>query len=131
MSSGPRPSRLHRGRSRRCSPRATPPPGHAALTCAYRRDTPLYKNRGSKAPYQRLILRRLERACLSWKPSIVLVFKGGPITPDAIRRLKARSGALFVNYFPDNPLWMLPFECIEPYDLFFTKDRHALISLQH
>ena len=35
--------------------------GHEVLTFAYRRDNPLYKNRGSKAPYQRLILRRLER----------------------------------------------------------------------
>ncbi|PYM91015.1 MAG: hypothetical protein DME04_20390 [Candidatus Rokuibacteriota bacterium] len=104
--------------------------GHEVGTFAYRRDNTLYKNRGSKALYQRLILRRLERACVSFQPSIVLVVKGGPITPDAIRRLKGRSDALFVNYFPDNPLWMLPFECIEPYDLFFTKDRHALISLQ-
>ena len=104
--------------------------GHEVRTFAYRRDNPLYKNRGSKTLYQRLILRRLERACATFQPSMVLVVKGGPITPDAIRRLKARRDTLFVNFFPDNPLWMMPFECIEPYDLFFTKDRHALVSLQ-
>jgi hypothetical protein len=36
----------------------------------------------------------------------------------------------FVNYFPDNPLWMIPFECIEAYDVFFTKERYAMASLQ-
>ncbi len=28
--------------------------GHEVATFAYRRDNPLYKNRGTKAPYQRL-----------------------------------------------------------------------------
>ena len=56
----------------------------------------------------------------------MLVFKGGPITPGLIRRVKASTGALFLNLFPDNPLWMIPFERIEPYDLFFTKERYAL-----
>src|SRR5207249_5235842 len=44
--------------------------GHEVGTFAYRRDNTLYKNRGSKALYQRLILRRLERACVSFQPSI-------------------------------------------------------------
>jgi spore maturation protein CgeB len=105
--------------------------GHEVRTFAYRRDNPLYKNRGTKALYQRFILGRLGGACTSWRPSVVLVFKGGPIAPAVIRRLKARSSdALFVNFFFDNPLWMIPFECIEPYDLFFTKDRYALGSLR-
>ena len=41
----------------------------------------LYKNRGTKAAYQRFILGRLERLCLAWRPDVVLVLKGGPITP--------------------------------------------------
>ena len=32
--------------------------------------------------------------------------------------------------FPDNPLWMIPFECIEAYDAFFTKERYALHALE-
>src|SRR5262249_15545011 len=36
----------------------------------------------------------------------------------------------FLNFFPDNPLWMIPFECIEAYDLFFTKERYALRALE-
>jgi spore maturation protein CgeB len=103
--------------------------GHAVQTFAYRRDNPLYKNKSTKAAYQIWILRRLERVCLEWRPSSVLVVKGGPITPGLIRRLKAKLDIVFVNFFPDNPLWMIPFECIEAYDLFLTKERYALRAL--
>jgi spore maturation protein CgeB len=104
--------------------------GHEVRVSEYRRDNILYKNRSTKAAYQRYILRRFERECLAWEPDVVLVIKGGPITPDVIRRLKARLDTRFVNYFPDNPLWMIPFECIEAYDVFFTKERYAMASLQ-
>lgn len=104
--------------------------GHEVRTFEYRKDNPLYKNKGTKAAYQIWILRRLERLCLAWRPSLVLVIKGGPITPGLIRRVKRQLDALFLNFFPDNPLWMLPFEAIEAYDLFFTKERYALRSLQ-
>src|SRR6267142_1852489 len=53
-----------------------------------------------------------------------------PITPGLVRRIKARLDVVFVNFFPDNPLWMIPFECIEAYDVFFTKERYAMRSLQ-
>ena len=104
--------------------------GHEVRTFAYRRDNPLYKNVGTKAAYQLWIIRRLERACLGWRPALVLVIKGGPITPGLVRRVKAKLDTLFLNFFPDNPLWMIPFERIEPYDVFFTKERYALRSLQ-
>ena len=39
------------------------------------------------------------------------------------------TGARFVNFFPDNPLWMIPFDCLEAYDVFFTKERYAMRSL--
>ena len=52
--------------------------GHEARTFAYRRDNPLYKNRSTKATYQLFILRRLERACVAYRPDFVLVIKGGP-----------------------------------------------------
>jgi spore maturation protein CgeB len=60
----------------------------------------------------------------------VLVIKGGPITPAVIERVRTQTGAVFVNFFPDNPLWMIPFECLEAYDVFFTKERYALRTLQ-
>ena len=104
--------------------------GHEVRTFAYRRDNPLYKNRGTKAAYHLWILRRLERVCLDWRPALMLVIKGGPITPGFIRRVKAKLDTLVLNFFPDNPLWMIPFERIEPYDVFFTKERYALRSLQ-
>jgi len=104
--------------------------GHEVRTFAYRRDNPLYKNKSTKAAYQIWILRRLEQACLSWQPGGVLVIKGGPITPGLIRRVKAKRDTLFVNLFPDNPLLMMPFACIEAYDLFFTKERYALRALE-
>ena len=104
--------------------------GHEVSTFAYRRDNPLYKNRGTKAAYQLWLLRRLERACLEWRPDLVLVIKGGPVTPGLIRRVKRRTDTIFVNFFPDNPLWMIPFESIEAYDLFFTKERYALRALE-
>jgi spore maturation protein CgeB len=104
--------------------------GHEVRPFAYRRANVLYKNRSTKAAYQLFILRKLERLCLAWRPHIVLVLKGGPITPGLIRRVKARTDALFLNLFPDNPLWMIPFEHIEPYDVFFTKERYAMRQLQ-
>jgi spore maturation protein CgeB len=104
--------------------------GHEARLFAYRRDNVLYKNRSTKAAYQRWILHRFERACVAWRPEIVLVIKGGPLTPGLVRRVRARVGARFVNFFPDNPLWMIPFECIEAYDVFFTKERYAMACLQ-
>jgi spore maturation protein CgeB len=104
--------------------------GHEVRTFAYRRDNPLYKNKSTKAAYQIWILRRLERVCLLWRPASVLVIKGGPITPGLIRRVKRKIDTLFLNFFPDNPLWMIPFECIEAYDLFFTKERYALRALE-
>ena len=105
--------------------------GHEVRTFAYRRETPLYKNRGTKETYQRFILGRLERACLDWRPAVVLVIKGGPIEGALIDRVKAKTGARFFNLFPDNPLLMIPFERIEAYDLFFTKERYALRALEH
>ncbi len=103
--------------------------GHEVRTFAYRRENPLYKNRGTKGAYQTWILGRLERACLDWRPAGVLVIKGGPIRPALIQRVKAKTDTLFLNLFPDNPLLMIPFECIEAYDLFFTKERYALRAL--
>jgi spore maturation protein CgeB len=103
---------------------------HTVRLFEYRRDNALYKNKSTKAAYQLWILRLLERACTSWRPDVVLVIKGGPITPNFIRRVKARGNTLFVNFFPDNPLWMIPFGCIEAYDVFFTKERYAMRSLQ-
>ncbi len=104
--------------------------GHEVRAFAYRRGNVFYRNRGSKGLYQRLLLRRLERRCREWRPDVVLVVKGGPLPPDFLLYLRTRHRALVVNFFPDNPLLMIPFECIEAYDLFFTKERYALRSLQ-
>ena len=104
--------------------------GHEVRTFAYRRRNVLYKNKGTKAAYQLWILHRLERLCLRWRPQLVLVIKGGAITPGVIRRVKSRIDTLFVNFFPDNPLLMIPFECVEAYDLFCTKERYAQRQLE-
>ena len=106
------------------------PLGHVVETFSYRRDNVLYKNKPTKAAYQRALNRRLERLCTDQRPDVVLVVKGGPIAPDVIRRIKASTGAVVVNFFPDNPLWMMPFEQIECYDVFFTKERYALRQLE-
>jgi spore maturation protein CgeB len=104
--------------------------GHEVRTFAYRRNNALYKNRSTKAPYQRLLLHRLRRLCEAWRPAVVLVLKGGPINAGLIQRVKSRIDTLFLNVFPDNPLWMIPFEHLEPYDIFFTKERYAMRQLQ-
>src|SRR5262245_47807067 len=71
--------------------------GHEVRTFAYRRNNPFYKNKGTKAAYQIWIRRRLEQLCIRWRPDIVLVMKGGPISPGLIRRVKARIDTLFLN----------------------------------
>jgi spore maturation protein CgeB len=104
--------------------------GHEVRTFAYRRDNALYKNKRTKAAYRLWILRRLERACVAWRPELTLVIKGGDVTPGVVRRLRVRTDTLVLNFFPDNPLWMIPLEHIEAYDLFFTKERYAMRSLR-
>jgi spore maturation protein CgeB len=104
--------------------------GYAVELFAYRRDNVLYKNKPTKLAYQRALNRRLERRCREWRPDVVLVVKGGPLDPDALHALKRASGAVLLNLFPDNPLLMMPFEQIEPYDIFFTKERYALRQLE-
>lgn len=104
--------------------------GHEVRTFPYRRTNALYKNRSTKAAYQRLIARRLVARCESWRPTLVLVVKGGPIGPAAIERIRTRTGARVLNLFPDNPLWMIDFAHIEAYDVFFTKERYAMRQLQ-
>ena len=71
--------------------------GHEVRLFAYRRDNVLYKNRSTKAAYQLLILRKLERACLTWQPGVVLVIKGGPITPALIRRVRVPGAAAWAS----------------------------------
>jgi spore maturation protein CgeB len=104
--------------------------GHVVDTFAYRRENVFYKNKPTKAAYQRLLNRRLERRCAALAPDVVLVIKGGPLVPEVLQRIKRRSGTLVVNVFPDNPLWMIPFAHIEAYDVFFTKERYALRQLE-
>jgi spore maturation protein CgeB len=104
--------------------------GHEVRTFPYRRENALYKNRATKLAYQRVIGAKLERVCTEWRPTLVLVIKGSPIFPALIRRIRARTGALFLNLFPDNPLLMMPLDCVEAYDLFFVKDHYAQRSLE-
>ena len=104
--------------------------GHDVRTFPYRRANALYKNRSTKLTYQRVIGAKLERVCREWGPSLVLVIKGSPIFPALIRRIRARTGAFFLNVFPDNPLLMMPLDRVEAYDLFFVKDHYALRSLE-
>jgi spore maturation protein CgeB len=104
--------------------------GHDVAQFAYRRDNVLYKNKPLKTYYQRTLSRRLERLAADTRPDAVLVIKGGAIDAGVLRRIKAATGAVLVNFFPDNPLWMMPFEHIEAYDLFFTKERYALRQLE-
>ncbi len=104
--------------------------GHAVRMVGYRRQNLLYKQKGLKALYQTWIRRRLLDLARGWRPDLVLVFKGETLGPECVREAKRLSGALWVNLFPDNPLLMIPFDQIEPYDLFCTKDRYALEALR-
>src|SRR5258708_36721635 len=83
--------------------------GHEARTFAYRRDNPLYKNRSTKATYQLFILRRLERACVAYRPDFVLVIKGGPVTPGLVPRGDAPAGHPLLHLLPRHPLLGTPF----------------------
>ena len=104
--------------------------GHEVRTFAYRRENAFYKNKSTKAAYHLFLMRRFERLAWAWRPDAVLVIKGGAITPGVIRRVKARTDPLFINVFPDNPLWAMPLDQIEAYDIFFTKERYAMRQLQ-
>jgi spore maturation protein CgeB len=104
--------------------------GHQVTQFAYRRENVLYKNKPLKSYYQRALSRQLERLAVDARPDAVLVIKGGAIGAEPLRRIKATTGAMLLNFFPDNPLWMMPFEHIEAYDLFFTKERYALRQLE-
>jgi spore maturation protein CgeB len=104
--------------------------GHEVRRFAYRRDNVLYKNTSTKAAYQRLIARRLVARAATWRPDVVLVAKGSALPAPVLADLRTRTGARLVNVFPDNPLWMMDFESIEAYDVFFTKESYALRQLR-
>ena len=104
--------------------------GHEVHTFPYRRDNPLYKNRSTKPAYQRLIIWKLMAACAGWRPEIVLVIKGGPLTASVIADLKRRTGAVIVNVYPDSPFWIDDLAQVEAYDLFFIKDRYMLRAFE-
>ena len=104
--------------------------GHTVERFAYRRDNVLYKNKPVKALYQRALSRRLEQHAAAFQPDVMLVIKGGALGAGVIRRIRTATGALMLNFFPDNPLWMIPFDHIEAYDVFFTKERYALRQLE-
>jgi spore maturation protein CgeB len=104
--------------------------GHTVERFAYRRDNVAYKNKPLKAFYQRAISRSLERRAAAFRPDVMLVIKGAALGADVIRRIKSTTGAATLNFFPDNPLWMMPFDQIEAYDVFFTKERYALRQLE-
>jgi spore maturation protein CgeB len=104
--------------------------GHDVRAFAYRRQNLLYKNRSTKAAYQRVIARRLVALAGSWHPDVVLVVKGSALPAPVLSAVRARSGARLVNVFPDNPLRMIDLESIQAYDVFFTKERYALRQLQ-
>jgi len=104
--------------------------GHAVRCVGYRRLNPLYKNKGLKAVYQGWIRRGILARAAAWKPDLVLVFKGESFSASFIHALRRASGAVIVNVFVDNPLFSTPFEHIEPYDLFCTKEPYAIEALR-
>ena len=104
--------------------------GHAVRCLGYRRLNPLYKNKGFKTLYQRWIRRAILARAVEWKPDLVLVFKGESLSPEFIHEMKHATGAVIVNVFVDNPLFTTPFEHIEPYDLFCTKEPYAIEALR-
>jgi len=104
--------------------------GHAVRCVGYRRLSPLYKNKGVKTIYQRWIRRGILALATQWRPDLVLILKGESLPPDFIRAMKRATGAMMVNVFVDNPLFTAPFEQIEPYDLFCTKERYAIEALR-
>src|SRR2546427_11742999 len=99
--------------------------GHEARTFAYRRDNPLYKNRSTKATYQLFILRRLERACVAYRPDFVLVIKGGPVTPGLVRRGEARGDTPLLTIFPAHPPWGVSLVGVGGGPPLFTQPCHA------
>ncbi len=104
--------------------------GHSVRCVGYRRLSPLYKNKGVKTIYQRWIRRGILALAAEWKPNLVLVLKGESFRPAFIHALRDASGAAIVNVFIDNPLYSIPFELIELYDLFCTKERYAIETLR-
>src|SRR5260370_1603243 len=78
--------------------------GQEARTSAYRRDNPLYKNRSTKATYQLFILRRLERACVAYRPDFELVIKGWPVTPGLVRLVTSRISPPLPYLLPPHPI---------------------------
>ena len=104
--------------------------GHRVRCVGYRRLNPLYKNKGLKTLYQRWIRRAILARAVEWRPDLVLVFKGESLPPEYIRAMKRATGAVIVNVFVDNPLFTTPFEHIEPYDLFCTKEPYAIEALR-
>jgi spore maturation protein CgeB len=61
------------------------------------------RTRGLNALLRRSLPWRLESALRRRRPDLVLVFKGARLPPDLIDRLRPRSRARWINWFPDSP----------------------------
>ncbi len=67
------------------------------VASAVDRLAPLYCFKRSRA------LRRVEAAVAAFRPDLILVAKGTELDGEALSRLKAVSGALLFNIYPDSP----------------------------
>ncbi len=61
------------------------------------------RTRGLSALLGRSLPRRLASAVRRHRPDLVLVFKGARLAPEVVDRLRRRSRAPWINWFPDSP----------------------------
>jgi spore maturation protein CgeB len=68
--------------------------------------------------------RKLSDTCISLKPDVLLVFKGELITPETLKKIKQKTGAILCNWNPDDPFNKVNssrdlIKCIPLYDIYF------------
>jgi len=102
--------------------------GHETEIFYYRKKSFAYSN-FRRAWVHRMNKRLVERV-RDWKADLLLVFRGGYVSAETVHTVNRKTSCVTVNFYNDNPWGLagvyppLPFEVIQAYRLFLTKDRY-------
>ncbi len=101
--------------------------GHETELFYYRKKGFFHSN-FRKAWVRRMNARLVDRV-REWAADVLLVFRGGYVSAEAVDAVNRTTSCVTANFYPDSPFGLatyppLPFEALRAYRLFLTRDRY-------